>query len=36
MQAGCELREAALRALETERLVRGEGRGRELPPTLQR
>ena len=36
MQAGCELREAALRALETERLVRQQGRGAEPPPTLQR
>jgi hypothetical protein len=37
MQAGCELREAAGRALELERLLAGRGgAARAQPPMIQR
>ena len=36
MQAGCELREVALRSLETERLIRRQGRGGDQRPRLER
>jgi hypothetical protein len=36
MQAGCELREVALRSLETERLIRQQAGGRDQRPRLER